>query len=148
MEASNATSRAVTLSALLHLCIVGFLALAMLNCTDWETVADFLHLPNPVTCAQPLQPLVGPVIEATLVGPAAAPQPKHSKRAQPANPPPEQRNLPKPELPKPAPVKVLPPPPQHPDIKDQEKIADVAQQQAGQQKAGGKKGCESRSDGL
>jgi len=30
---------------------------------------------------------------------------------------------------------VLPPPPEHPDIKDQEKIADVAQQQADQQKA-------------
>lgn len=135
MEANNATPRAVVFSALLHLCIVGFLALAMLNCADWEKVADFLRLPNPVTCSQPLQPLAGPVIEATLVGPAAAPPPKHSKRAQPANPPPEQRNLPKPELPKPAPVKVLPPPPEHPDIKDQEKIADVAQQQAEQQKA-------------
>lgn len=135
MEANNATPRAVALSALLHLCIVGFLALAMLNCADWERVTGFLHLPSPVACAQPLQPLAGPVIEATLVGPAAAPQPKHSKRAQPANPPPEQRDLPKPELPKPAPVKVLPPPPQHPDIKDQEKVADIAQQQADQQKA-------------
>lgn len=135
MEASKATPRAVVFSALLHLCIVGFLALAMLNCADWEKVADFLRLPNPVTCAQPIQQFAGPVIEATLVGPAAAPLPKHSKRARPANPPPEQRNLPKPELPKPAPVKVLPPPPQHPDIKDQEKIADIAQQQAEQQKA-------------
>ncbi|HEX7128861.1 MAG TPA: TonB C-terminal domain-containing protein [Rhodanobacteraceae bacterium] len=135
MEASSATPRAVALSALLHLCIVGFLALAMLNCADWEKVTGFLHLPNPVACAKPLEPLAGPVIEATLVGPAAAPKPKHSKRAQPANPPPAQRNLPKPEEPKPAPVKVLPPPPLHPDIKDQEKIADVAQQQAEQQKA-------------
>lgn len=135
MEANNATPRAVALSALLHLCIVGFLALAMLNCADWEKVTGFLRLPNPVTCAKPLEPLAGPVIEATLVGPAAAPQPKHSKRAQPANPPPDQRELPKPELPKPAPVKVLPPPPQHPDIKDQEKVADIAQQQAEQQKA-------------
>src|SRR5690348_16186663 len=109
MEANNATPRAVAFSALLHLCIVGFLALAMLNCADWETVADFLHLPNPVSCAKPIEPLAGPVIEATLVGPAAAPRPKHSKRAQPANPPPEQRELPKPEEPKPAPVKVLPP---------------------------------------
>jgi colicin import membrane protein len=32
-------------------------------------------------------------------------------------------------------VKVLPPPPQHPDIKDQEKVAEIAQQQADQQKA-------------
>jgi colicin import membrane protein len=135
MEAGNATPRAVVYSALLHLCIVGFLGLAMLNCADWGKVTNFLHLPNPVTCTQPIQPLAGPVIEATLVGPAAAPPPRHSRRAQPANPPPEQRNLPKPELPKPAPVKVLPPPPQHPDIKDQEKVAEIAQQQADQQKA-------------
>ncbi|MGN6313335.1 MAG: cell envelope integrity protein TolA [Rhodanobacteraceae bacterium] len=135
MEASSATPRAVVLSALLHLCIVGFLALAMLNCADWEKVTDFLHLPNPVACAKPIEPLAGPVIEATLVGPAAAPRPKHSKRAQPANPPPEQRELPKPELPKPAPVKVLPPPPQHPDIKDQMKVAEIAQEKADQQKA-------------
>jgi colicin import membrane protein len=134
MEASNATPRAVAFSALLHLCIVGFLALAMLNCADWEKVAGFLHLPNPVACAKPIQ-LTGPVIEATLVGPAAAPKPKHSRRAQPANPPPQQRNLPKPELPKPAPVKVLPPPPQHPDIKDQMKVAELAQEKAEQQKA-------------
>lgn len=135
MEASSATPRAVVFSALLHLCIVGFLALAMLNCADWKTVTDFLHLPNPVACMQPIPQLAGQVIEATLVGPVGAPPPKHSKRAQPANPPPQQRDLPKPELPKPAPVKVLPPPPEHPDIKDQEKIADIAQQQADQQKA-------------
>jgi colicin import membrane protein len=134
MEASNATPRAVAFSALLHLCIVGFLALAMLNCADWEKVAGLLRLPNPVACAKPIQ-LTGPVIEATLVGPAAAPKPKHSRRAQPANPPPQQRKLPKPELPKPAPVKVLPPPPQHPDIKDQMKVAELAQEKAEQQKA-------------
>jgi colicin import membrane protein len=134
MEASNATPRAVAFSALLHLCIVGFLALAMLNCADWEKVAGLLRLPNPVACAKPIQ-LTGPVIEATLVGPAAAPKSKHSRRAQPANPPPQQRNLPKPELPKPAPVKVLPPPPQHPDIKDQMKVAELAQEKAEQQKA-------------
>jgi len=134
MDSREATPRAVILSALLHVCIVGFLALAMLNCASWQAVTDFLHLPNPVTCARPIQ-LAGPVIEATLVGPVGAPPPKHSKRAQPANPPPQQRDLPKPELPRPAPVKVLPPPPQHPDVKDQEKIADLAQQQAQEQKA-------------
>src|SRR5690348_7420342 len=103
MEESSATPRAVILSALLHICIVGFLALAMLNCETWQAVTDFLHLPNPVACARPIQ-LAGPMIEATLVGPVGAPPPKHSKRAQPANPPPQQRELPKPELPKPAPV--------------------------------------------
>src|SRR6185437_15969955 len=134
MESHEATPRAVLLSALLHIAIVGFLALATLNCASWQGVTDFLHLPNPVACTKPVQ-LMGQVIEATLVGPVGAPPPKHSKRAQPANPPPEQRDLPKPELPKPAPVKVLPPPPEHPDIKDQEKVADIAQQKADQQKA-------------
>lgn len=134
MEADSATPRAVVYSALLHLCIVGFLALAMLNCASWQAITDFLHLPNPVACTKPVQ-LIGPIIEATLVGPVGAPPPKHSKRAQPTNPPPTQRDLPKPETPKPAPVKVLPMPPTHPDIKDQEKVAEIAQQQADQQKA-------------
>ena len=134
MDENSATPRAVILSALLHICIVGFLALAMLNCATWQSITDFLHLPNPVACAKPIQ-LTGQVIEATLVGPVGAPPPARSKHAQPTNPPPQQRELPKPELPKPAPVKVLPPPPQHPDIKDQEKVAELAQQQADQQKA-------------
>lgn len=134
MEESSATPRAVVLSALLHLGIIGFLALAMLNCASWQGVTDFLHLPNPVACERPIQ-LVGPIIDATLVGPVGAPPPRHSKRAQPANPPPDQRELPKPEVPKPAPVKVLPPPPEQPDIKDQEKIADIAPEKADQQKA-------------
>ncbi|HJU25821.1 MAG TPA: cell envelope integrity protein TolA, partial [Rhodanobacteraceae bacterium] len=129
MDSREATPRAVILSALLHICIVGFLALAMLNCASWQGITEFLHLPNPVACAKPIQ-LAGPVIEATLVGPVGAPPPKHSKRAQPANPPPQQR-----ELPKPAPVKVLPPPPQHPDVKDQEKVAELAEQKAEEQKA-------------
>lgn len=134
MESTDATPRAVVYSALLHLGIVAFLALAMLNCEAWQGVSDFLRLPNPVTCAKPVQ-LMGQVIEATLVGPVGAPPPKRSRQAKPTNPPPDQRELPKPELPKPAPVKVLPPPPEHPDLKDQEKIADIAQQKADQQKA-------------
>lgn len=134
MEESSATPRAVVLSALLHLCIIGFLALAMLNCASWQGVTDLLHLPNPVACERPIQ-LVGPIIDATLVGPVGAPPPRHSKRAQPTNPPPQQRDLPKPELPRPAPVKVLPPPPQHPDIKDQEKVAEIAPEKADEQKA-------------
>lgn len=137
MDADSATPRAVLYAALLHIGIVAFLALAMLNCSTWQSLAESLRLPpsmSPVTCAKPVQ-LMGQVIEATLVGPVGAPPPKHSKSAKPATPPPDQRELPKPELPKPAPVKVLPPPPEHPDIKDQEKVAEIAQQKADQQKA-------------
>ncbi|MDQ2971582.1 MAG: cell envelope integrity protein TolA [Rhodanobacteraceae bacterium] len=137
MGTPEVTTRAVALSALLHLGIVAFLALAMLNCASWEAVFSFLQMPqslNPVTCAKPVQ-LAGQVIEATLVGPVGAPRQHHSRAAKPVTPPPDQRELPKPELPKPAPVKVLPPPPEHPDIVDQEKVAELAQQQADQQKA-------------
>src|SRR5579875_2901197 len=108
MERADATPRAVLYSALLHLGIVAFLALATLTCT------------------RPLQ-LAGPVIEATLVGPVGAPPPPASRHRQ-ATPPPQPKVAPRFEPPKPAPVKVLPPPVQRPDIKDQEKIAELAQQ--------------------
>lgn len=137
MQENSVTTRAVALSALLHIGIVAFLALAMLNCTTWESLFTALNLPaslNPVTCAKPVQ-LMGQVIEATLVGPVGAPPPHASRALKPATPPPDLRELPQPELPRPAPVKVLPPPPQHPDLQDQEKIAELAQQQADQRKA-------------
>ena len=136
MEASKATSRAVTLSALLHLCIVGFLALAMLNCTHWESVADVLHLPEsmrPVTCTRVVQ-LQGPIIEATLVGPVGAPPPPASKHAQKASPKHEEKAEPKPKPPPPAPVRVLPTPVPQPKLKDQEKVAEIAEQKAEQEK--------------
>src|SRR6185437_4851707 len=82
MENVEATPRAVVYSALLHLGIVAFLALAMLNCTRWEDVANALRLPDalrPVTCTRMLQ-LQGPVIEATLVGPVGAPPPPRNTR--------------------------------------------------------------------
>ena len=133
MENPETTPRAVFFSALLHLGIIAFLALAMLNCADWQSVFDTLRLPaswSPVTCTKPIR-LQGEVIEATLVGPVGAPPPAHNVRRKSA-PPPEQRELPKPEPAKPAPVKVLPPPPQHPDIKDQQQVAELAQQPAEQ----------------
>lgn len=135
MESAEATPRAVVYSALLHLGIVGFLALAMLNCTSWEAVADAMHLPQslrPVTCTRMVR-LQGPVIEATLVGPAAAPPPPAAKRAQRASPKHEEKTEPKPKPP-PAPVKVLPTPVPQPKPKDQEKVAEIAQQQAEQEK--------------
>jgi colicin import membrane protein len=133
MENAEATPRAVVYSALLHLGIVAFLALAMLNCTHWESLADALHLPQalrPVTCTRMLQ-LQGPVIEATLVGPVGAPRPA-AKHAQKASPKHEQKAEPAPKPPPPAPVRVLPTPVPQPQLKDQEKIAQVAQQQAEQ----------------
>ena len=132
MESADATPRAVAYSALLHLGIVGFLALAMLNCTNWEKVADFLRLPEamrPVTCTHVVR-LEGPVIEATLVGPVGAPPPPAAKHAQKASPKHEEKAEPKPKPPPPAPVRVLPQPVPQPKLKDQEKIAQVAEQQA------------------
>lgn len=134
MERADATPRAVVYSALLHLGIVGFLALAMLNCTNWESVADALHLPEglrPVTCTRMVR-LEGPIIEATLVGPVGAPPPPAAKHAEKASPKQEQKPEPKPVPPPPAPVKVLPTPVPQPKLKDQEKIAELAQQQAEQ----------------
>lgn len=136
MESADATPRAVAYSALLHLGIVAFLALAMLNCTRWESVADVLHLPEsmrPVTCTRMVQ-LQGPVIEATLVGPVGAPPPPASKHAQKASPKLEVKPLPKPQPAPPANVRVLPTPVPQPKLKDQEKIAEIAEQKAEQQK--------------
>jgi colicin import membrane protein len=134
MENAEATPRAVAYSALLHLGIVAFLALAMLNCTHWESFADLLHLPQamrPVTCTQVVQ-LQGPVIEATLVGPAGAPPPPAAKHAQKASPRQEQKAEPTPKPPPPANVRVLPTPVPQPQLKDQEKVAEIAEQQAAQ----------------
>jgi colicin import membrane protein len=136
MESAEATPRAVVYSALLHLGIVGFLALALLNCTHWEGVADFLRLPEalrPVTCTHVVQ-LQGPIIEATLVGPAAAPPPRAAKHAQNASPKIEPKIQPKPKPAPPANVRVLPTPVPQPKLKDQEKIAQVAEQKAEKEK--------------
>lgn len=135
MESAEATPRAVAYSALLHLGIVAFLALAMLNCTRWESVADVLHLPEamrPVTCTRVVQ-LQGPVIEATLVGPVGAPPPPAAKHAQKASPKIEEKPVPKPQPAPPANVRVLPTPVPQPKLKDQEKIAEIAEQKAEQQ---------------
>jgi colicin import membrane protein len=136
MQSADVTPRAVAYSALLHLGIVAFLALAMLNCTHWESVADVLHLPEgmrPVTCARTVQ-LQGPVIEATLVGPAAAPPPPAAKHAHKAAPRHEEKPLPKPKPAPPANVRVLPTPVPQPKLKDQEKVAQIAEQKAEQEK--------------
>lgn len=133
MRDSKGASWAVALSALLHLGIVGFLALAIVPCSFYENLFSALHLPaswNPITCAKPLE-LQGPVIEATLIGPTGAPPPKAVKNAKPVPtiPPPPTVTPPDVKTPPPQ-IKTLPPPPEHPDVVDQEKIVAEALQKA------------------
>jgi colicin import membrane protein len=132
MRENKGTPVAVVLSAVLHLGIVGFLALAILPCSFYEGLFDKLHLPaswNPITCAKPLE-LPGQIIEATLIGPTGAPPPKAAKAkpSAPAIPPPP--SVPPPPPLTPPDIKTLPPPPEHPDIKDQEKVVADALEKA------------------
>lgn len=130
MDESKATPKAVVLSAVLHIGIVGFLFLAVLPCSTYENLFNALHLPawmNPITCSKPLE-LQGPVIEATLIGPTGSPPPKavkvkpvpDSTPPPPTVPPPTPPKIEAPE------VKTLPPPPKQPDIKDQERVVEDA----------------------
>ncbi|SFR89065.1 colicin import membrane protein [Dyella sp. OK004] len=133
MDDRKGTPKAVILSAVLHLGIVAFLALAIVPCSFYESLFETLHLPagwNPIACAKPLE-LPGQIIEATLIGPTGAPPPK----AQKAKPVPDS-TPPPPTVPPPTPqeqapvVKTLPPPPEHPDTKDQERVVADALQKA------------------
>ena len=130
MDESKATPKAVVLSAILHIGIVGFLFLAVLPCSTYENVFNALHLPawmNPITCSKPLE-LQGQVIEATLIGPTGSPPPKavkvkpvpDSTPPPPTVPPPTPPKIEAPE------VKALPPPPKQPDLKDQERVVEEA----------------------
>ena len=81
MDDRKGTPKAVILSAILHLGIVGFLALAIVPCSFYESLFETLHLPagwNPIACAKPLE-LPGQIIEATLIGPTGAPPPKTTR---------------------------------------------------------------------
>jgi colicin import membrane protein len=129
MDESRATPKAVVLSAVLHIGIVGFLFLAVLPCASYESFFNALHLPswmNPITCTVPLK-LQGPIIEATLIGPTGSPPPKAVKVKPAPNtvPPPPTVTPPKPTPEKPA-VSQLPPPPKHPDTVDQERVVEDA----------------------
>jgi|SRR5690242_1865253 colicin import membrane protein len=133
MDESRATPKAVVLSAVLHIGIVGFLFLAVLPCASYESFFNALHLPswmNPITCSAPLK-LQGPIIEATLIGPTGSPPPKAVKVKPVPNtvPPPPTVTPPKPTPEKPA-VSQLPPPPKHPDTVDQERVVEDAAQKA------------------
>jgi len=133
MDESRATPKAVVLSAVLHIGIVGFLFLAVLPCASYESFFNALHLPswmNPITCSAPLK-LQDPIIEATLIGPTGSPPPKAVKVKPVPNtvPPPPTVTPPKPTPEKPA-VSQLPPPPKHPDTVDQERVVEDAAQKA------------------
>lgn len=133
MDDRKGTPKAVVLSAILHLGIVGFLALAVVPCSFYESLFETLHLPagwNPIACAKPLQ-LPGQIIEATLIGPTGAPPPKPTKvkPVPDSTPPPPAVPPPTPQEQAPV-VKTLPPPPERPDIKDQEKVVADALQKA------------------
>ncbi|KRE84725.1 protein TolA [Rhodanobacter sp. Soil772] len=134
MDESKATPKAVVLSAILHIGIVGFLFLAVLPCSTYENVFNALHLPawmNPITCAKPLE-LQGQIIEATLIGPTGSPPPKAVKVKPVPNstPPPPTVPPPTPPPPETPPVSALPPPPKHVDVKDQERVVEDAAQKA------------------
>ena len=133
MDDRKGTPKAVILSAILHLGIVGFLALAIVPCSFYESLFETLHLPagwNPIACAKPLE-LPGQIIEATLIGPTGAPPPKATKvkPVPDSTPPPPAVPPPTPQEQAPV-VKTLPPPPERPDIKDQEKVVADALQKA------------------
>lgn len=119
-------------SAALHGLVLLFLLLATLPCGSWERTVDRLGLPvafNPVQCNKPVA-LPGVAIEATLVGPTAAPKARTHATSKPrhgAPPPASAPNKSKAPTHK-VPVPTLPPPPQHPDVKDQQKVVALAKQ--------------------
>ncbi len=130
MDESKATPKAVVVSAILHIGIVGFLFLAILPCSSYEHAFESLGLPtwmNPITCSKPLE-LQGQVIEATLIGPTGSP-PTKAVKAKPvpnSTPPPPTVTPPTPPPPEKPEVSALPPPPKQVDTKDQERVVEDA----------------------
>jgi colicin import membrane protein len=132
MENSNSqgTPRAVVLAALLHILIVGFLALNILPCSSYEAFYESVGLPaslNPMKCPAPIT-LPGQIINAVLLGPTGSPPPKSAK-AKPvpdSTPPPPAVPVPTPPQPEKPKIETLPPPPKQPDLKDQERIVQDA----------------------
>lgn len=130
MNARTANTRSLMWSLLLHAGLMSGLALMALPCTSFEHFFDDIGLPawlSPVECTKPVV-MPGPVIEATLVGPAAAPKRKPSKH----QPPPKQSKPKTTSTPEPPKVKTLPPPPEKPALKDQQKVVAMAEQKAEQ----------------
>lgn len=107
---------AVLYSLLLHGLLIGLIALGLL----WTTATRTVVMP-------------GPVIEASLVGPTAAPKPASRKsQAKPARPKPTPSPPPPPKVEeeKPKPDSVPPPEPPKQDLVEQQRVAAIAAQQA------------------
>jgi len=131
MESSGDKLRALLLALALHL----LCALALFGGLWWTQETRPVVMP-------------GPVIEAVLVGPTAAPAPSGTRAPapRPAQPKPEpptpQPPPPKPEQPKPEPkpestpaeAAPPPPPPDRQDVIERERIAALAQEKAEQEK--------------
>lgn len=135
MDSRASTARPLLWSLLLHVGLLSGLLLMAMPCARFEAFFETTGLPtwlNPVQCRKPLVP-PGPVIQATLVGPVAAPVPEDQPEKQPPPPPPEPAEEPEPATtPEQAKVKTLPSPPDRPALKDQEEVVAIADQKAEQ----------------
>jgi len=132
MDESRWTPKAVILAAVLHLGIVGFLYLAILPCSSYESFAQMLGLPasmNPISCEKPVQ-LAGQVIEASIIGVTGSPPPKPVKVKPVPDTQPPQPTVPPPTPQEQQPKATLPPPPKNPDVKDQERVVEEAAEKA------------------
>lgn len=117
METFGQKVRAYLYALLVHVVVIASLFIGLL----WSRTAAPVATP-------------GPVIEAEIVGAAAAPRPRAQSKPRPAPPKPAPApEPPKPEAPKP-PEAQPPPTVQHNDKQDQEKIAEIAEQKAEQAK--------------
>ena len=112
METAGDKARAFIYALLVHLACIAIMFVGLF----WTKAARPISIP-------------GPVIEAELVGPAAAPKPQAAAKPKPAPPKPEPP-APKPPEPKPEP----PTQPQRNDAIEREKIAELAEQKAEQEK--------------
>lgn len=150
MDERAATARAIALSLLVHVAIVGSLWLATLNCRNWENFFHGIGVPegwSPVKCRVPLS-VAGEPIEAVLitnpeafnirpVQPVERPQPPTPTPPPPAQPQPEPPAAPRPQpQPEPRPQQAETPPqpePQQPvprpDTVEQERAARLAIEQ-------------------
>lgn len=147
MDEKAYTARAIALSLLVHVGIVGSLWLATLNCRHWEAFFQSAGVPegwSPVKCRLPLS-VAGEPIEAVLVTnpeafgirpvqpvPRPEPQPTPPAPAQPeppAAPPPQPRPEPRPQQAETPPQPEPQQPPPRPDTRDQERAARLAAEQ-------------------
>ena len=124
MESTGDKFRAIGYSLLLH----GTIVIFMLGGLWWTRETRPVVMP-------------GPIIEASLVGPTAAPKPSSRRPARPTPPKPEppaptppKPAEPTPPSPKPEPEQAPPPAPPKMDTVDQQKVAALAQEKADQAK--------------